>query len=368
MNQQPTNNLIYDTIYIGSGPVHILDACAETLKGKEVLIIEERDKPCGAWQTVRIDPIGDVELGCHIWSYNKKVYKFIAEALNVQLDKMTPQPIIINGNSKLSYDHKMAIGVFKVCANLIKKRDFKGLVKFITQHPAARLPIIPKHYLYPNRGSKEFEEKLIQLLATNKVPVQLNSKSISVEYTNNTWKIAQENGTFLQTKNVQLTTHANLKNILVNQVKIPQVYHKTTFTHYHLIIKGKPAKPFSYIRIMKDPLIHRVSDISSQLSNLNTGVSVILVGVFSEKLNETLKPLESIREKLIELKLITEAQEIINYHSNTFSSQQMDASTREQLIRAIPSLRFTQTTDLIYGFHQHLARWKKEGLLGQDTK
>ena len=46
-------NTKYDLVYIGTGPILILDALNETLKGNKVIMIDSANKVGGAWKLMQ---------------------------------------------------------------------------------------------------------------------------------------------------------------------------------------------------------------------------------------------------------------------------------------------------------------------------
>ena len=77
----------YDFIYIGTGPILILDALNETLKGKNVLMIDSSNEIGGAWKLIDLFGLEKLENAVHYLMPNKFGYKFLNEYLGIELIK-----------------------------------------------------------------------------------------------------------------------------------------------------------------------------------------------------------------------------------------------------------------------------------------
>lgn len=66
----------YDCIVIGSSPFGILEAIFQKKSGKEVLLLEKQARLGGAWKTIDICGIQNVDLGCHQIGANPKLKAF----------------------------------------------------------------------------------------------------------------------------------------------------------------------------------------------------------------------------------------------------------------------------------------------------
>ena len=110
--------MIYDNVIIGSSPVCMLKAIHSAKQGKKTCIIENAERLGGAWKTLEKDEsgIGNVEIGCHIFEKDKKVFRFFQENLKLELVELNPQPKITNGKKWMRYNIKNLLFIF---------RDFK---------------------------------------------------------------------------------------------------------------------------------------------------------------------------------------------------------------------------------------------------
>ena len=80
-------NEVYDKIYIGSGPILLLDAVNESLKGSKILIIDKSERIGGAWKNIDIFGLRGLENAVHYLIPSKKSYKFLEEIMDIELSK-----------------------------------------------------------------------------------------------------------------------------------------------------------------------------------------------------------------------------------------------------------------------------------------
>ena len=79
---------------IGTSPISIIEAIHRQKNGEKVIVLETKNYPGGAWGTVVYKHIPEVEVGCHIWSYNGDTYKFLKVTLSLNLLPLEVQPKI----------------------------------------------------------------------------------------------------------------------------------------------------------------------------------------------------------------------------------------------------------------------------------
>src|SRR5690606_26386445 len=98
--------------------------------------------------------------------------------------------------------------------------------------------------------------------------------------------IIRDDNSIIQSKNVVITATSHFKRIQFNDTIVDLNYRYLTYTHYHIVVSGDVQKKISYVRILNHPQIHRISDISNQLKTARLNETVLLVGVFDDKIAE----------------------------------------------------------------------------------
>ena len=349
-----------DIIYLGTGPINVIEA--SLISGKKQLLIDSKNQIGGAWVAIEVGNYGRLEIGCHIWSYHKASYDFLQNFLQLDLIKLSPQPYFLKGKSKLIYDHKNAIITIKQTGKKLISGKLKAAYNYLKNDPEARFPIIPKPYLYPKGGAREFQEKLISKFSESNGEIRLNTEITHIKHNGMHWECYDTDKNLFLTKKIILTATSSLRTIEFQSQKIDLEYSYINYTHLHFIIEGKPLKPFSYIRLLNHDFIHRLSDITTQLSEKEENCSVLLVGVFDDKFNG-LENLETavnlIREYLIENKFIEKDQQILYTQKNTFKTAYINQEQRKKINRLDDSIELYSTTDLIFGVESKLQDWVK---------
>ncbi|UKN03310.1 hypothetical protein K6119_07255 [Paracrocinitomix mangrovi] len=357
----------YDRIYIGSGPINIIDTHLHAKKGQKILIVDDKQQIGGAWVAIPVGEYGNLEIGCHIWSYNQNVYKFLNDILEIELVPLKPQPYFKTGNSKLIYDHKNLLLTSKRVTKDIITGKFKQASAFIKTNPAARFPLVPKTYLYPKGGAREFQEALQALVANNSnIQFKFGEKVNTIEFDQGNWNLITSSGETYQTKSLILTSTSNINVVKYGDTTIAIKHRNLNYTHYHLVFKGQVKKKVSYVRVLKDDLIHRVSDITNQLSDASKDISVLLVGVFDSKIKDYSSEEEvktAVHKYLRDNKIISDDNELLFAQLNRFPTEYINKEQRVQINNLEDSIELIHTTDLIYGFYYRMQDWKKKGLI-----
>lgn len=343
--------------------MNCLDANFAAQKGQKVILIDQQAEPGGAWTSIQVGEYGKLELGCHIWSYNKKVYQFLEDQLALNLINLSPQPYLTNGKWKVTYDRKNAAITIKHLFSLLKRLQFKAILEFISQNPSARIPIFAKTYKYPAGGSREFQERLNQTITNSGITFKGETQVNSIQYKNKLWSCELNNEKKIIGKNIQLTSCSNLDSLIFEDKKITIPTDPVSFTHYHIVYKKQCLKPVSYIRIMNDKYIHRISDITYQLENSATNHTILLVGVFEDALKKDgveADNIHPINDRLIDLGYIDKDNEILYHQKNTYQTSHIPTATRDEINALDPSIQLVRSTDLIYGIRYQMRKWKKE--------
>jgi hypothetical protein len=349
---------VYDYVLIGSGPISIIESIFLNSKKKSVLIVDDKKQLGGAWVTTDLGLYGKLEIGCHIWSYNKNAYDFLKEFLQLKLIKLEPQPFFLKNKSKIPYDYKNAITTIKGVFKILIKMQFRFLKEYL-KLPSSRVPIIPKSYLYPKGGARDFQESLEKKIRNSNVEIKLNSKIKGLSKNENYWVVELLNGDKIKAKKVIMTSTSSIKYIECRDVKLELEHSITNYTHYHIVIKGNLANLCSYIRVLDHEFIHRISDVTYQLeSGLPDDTSVFLVGVFEDKLDKEEAVLVSEMLKYFQnIEIVNVDSQVIYYKKNKFKTTYIDGIQKSIINNMDTDLELLHTTDLIYGIHNRLPKW-----------
>ena len=334
---------------VGSSPISLFEAIYQAKKGSQVVVYDSSDRIGGAWSSIEYENGLNLEMGCHIWDVDKETYRFIERFLDQKLKPLKPYPLIIYKKRAFPYDWKNNILLLKTL-----KHDLKGYVsgkKFIK-------PILKsRKYKYPEGGSKQLLDRLLEELNQLGVKVILNSTISKVNQVKGGWDITvNENDEFVN--QLILTSLSGINSVNLNNKIIKPKYKSSTFYHFHLILGGViEKKKLSYVRIMGHKFIHRVSDITAYSHTKN---QIISVGVFKDKVKGLADDdiVRQIKKYLINRGWIQEDREIIAYHSNQFKTKTIDHFEIKE-IKKIKGINVLRSTNFIFGLGNNIDRWSK---------
>lgn len=349
---------LFDKIILGTSPIALVESAFLKSKGFSVLNIDERPKIGGAWTTIKFSDFPEVEIGCHIWSYNKEVYNLLAELFQLNLKALSPQPAILIKGKKIPYDWKSnVISAQRIVKNLGKLRE-------MFTSPDIRFSLLPSKYLYPEKGALDLKNALLSFVQKHQLLLQLNlsinkvivKESLVELYSEEDYKIGE-------TKQLVLTSLSNLRKIVFNDGSfiVPKT-RKVNYIHAHLILEHVSGKPFSYLRTNGDSRFHRVSDMTSQVqSDLKANQKLFCVGLFPDfyynKTSEELKA--EIFDFFLKNKLISAETKIVGFETNIFPSYYNELSIMESVgAKSKGKIRFLRSTDFVYSFYNYKNQYK----------
>ncbi len=276
----------YDHIIIGSSPVCLLESIATSYTGKRSCVIDSAERLGGAWKTLEMDEsgIGNVEIGCHILEKDKKVFRFFEEELNLKLVPLDPQPRINYRNKWLRYNLKNLVFIFSDMPSYFTAKNGAGRFKrniglFFKEISQLKL----KYYSFEN-SSSELAERLEKLVENRNIDTKLESrvKTIHVDTQKKRVELTTDQDQTIVANKLSLTYTSNVEQLFIDGKNMSSVFKKTTteFIHLHILVKDPKLKKFSYLRIVKNDIIHRVSNMSGQVS-LNPNEYLLCVGIYS---------------------------------------------------------------------------------------
>ena len=350
----------FDRIYIGTGPISVTDALHHKAKSARILMIDDKNQVGGAWVAIPVGQYGDLEVGCHIWSYNKEVYQFLEKFYQLDLIDLKPQPYFLRGRTRISYDQKHGVTTLKQIGKYLKKARLGQAINYMRKDPSARFPIIAKKYRYPQGGARDLQQALVKRIDRAEIGIQLSTTVEKMNFENNEWQLMLSNGSEVKSKEVVLTATTSVRTIEANGKTLELNHKPLNYTHFHLVVKGKPKKPCSYVRVLNHPIIHRLSEVTYQLEHeQKEPVTVYLIGVFDKTLPKDMSEGEmadELHHYLIGQGYIQSENELIYQQINRFETTYIERSQRPS-VAELPQLKLLATTDLIYGFHTYLKDW-----------
>ncbi len=352
-------NTTYTIVFIGSGPVNLLKAYLLLKKNPELSIsfIDDQPKIGGAWYSDITDKGYEIESGCHIWSYCPEVYSFIENELELDLVPMMPQPVFVyNSWFKIPYSTKGIIDSYKFILTNLLKFKFSQLKSF-KSHPHIKTTLFKRHNRYPKKGSPELINTLLnKIKCFPNVDFYLNTSVIKVKVLPDLIELETSTEKLI-CQQVNLTSVSKIKTVESNQKKIH--VSNTTRRYIHLLVQlpHKANKKIGYIRLMKDAVIHRITDVSYQTSYHE---QLLLLGILESAYDSmsTEKVHRYIENYLVKVG-ITKTGIKINFLKNyIFPTLYIEENIRKEINELDARIVLNHSTDLMYGMY-HLLKSEK---------
>ena len=346
-----------DKIFIGSSPISCLDAISDKLSGKSVMIIEKEKFIGGSWGNLKIQS-NEVDIGCHIWSLDYKVYNFISNFLKIKLIQMRPQPVIRIKNLSFKYYFKNILLVIKYFLYNkilnIKSENFSNLKYYHNFN-------LRKKYLIPKYGFKSFINSIKRKLYKYQINLKLNNEVNSVTIKNKYLIVSLKNKKKIYCRSINITSNTIINSLLLENKKnfFPEI-KKKIFTHAHIVLNQNKSKN-SYIRIVGDNLIKRLSFYYNQKNNK----SFIIVSLRHNKIRSNLIKTKLIN-KIIKLGYIKDKKNIIQIYINSFRQNSLTKNSILKILELTKNrISYSNSSDLIFGMSRKINNWSKKNMINE---
>jgi hypothetical protein len=353
----------FDVVILGTSPLAITEAVWQKSHGKSVVNIDDKANVGGAWTTIQHDGIPEVEIGCHIWEVEKGATKFLDAFFNLDLVLLKPQPRIVKKRFTIPYDWKMNLTTAKYIISKSIRFKFKLLKAGLTS-PARTFSFVPRKYLYPKGGANELHTKVMEKVQSEDLNLSLNTELRKVKLTDKEVQLELKNGDQFTSNQLVLTSLSSIEKIeFEDGSSISPETKQVGYIHVHLLLKTSIPRKFSYERWMDDEYIHRVSDMTSQVSSeLKPGEKLLCVGIhataYHATKHETL--VIEILNRLNDRKLIDQNAELIQHGFNVFPSYYNDpAKLTEIEKRSNGKISVLRSTSFTYSFFNQENRYKE---------
>ena len=347
-------------VFIGTGPVSLLKAYLTARKNpeKSILILDNNPTFGGAWYSDLRSDGSEIESGCHIWSYNKKVYDYLARELALEMVKMKPAPLFVKGKLKVPYSIKNTIDSYKYLIKKLVRFDFKVFSQ-IKQSEKYTFKIFGKQNKYAEFGSVDLVKALKKRIeSTKNIKIERGVKVERIELSEDAKYFVA--GISKSAEKIFMTSVTDLKEISTESEKIPLSQRQVDYIHFLVKLNQPLRKKMSYWRLTDDKIIHRISDISYQT---RFSENLCLIGIKQDAFegNDEAALLEHCQKTFIKLGLIEQSEKLLLEKTYVYPTFYIDIEQRKKISSLNPSkLELLHSTDLMYGFHALL---KIEGIL-----
>ena len=254
------DEIIFDKIYIGSGPVMMLDAFNSNLKNEKILILDKSNNLGGAWKNIDLFGVGDLENAVHYLLPNKKAYDFLENQLKVRLNLCKSKFYAFNFLNKyflLSAESYLARLIYLLDSSFRKK----NFLEFFSRIWGSKTTSTK----YPEKGCKEFVNKIIKLVTDSEINLDLKSKVKVIEIYNQKVHVTLTNNKQYISKNLVISSGFIPPNkFLINKKQINLIRRRFRRPSLHIctpidkLTKQKRIKNYSQILFPEGDLIKYV--------------------------------------------------------------------------------------------------------------
>ncbi|MFY7842799.1 MAG: NAD(P)-binding protein [Rhabdochlamydiaceae bacterium] len=262
----------YNCIFVGSSPIVLLEACYQSLIGKKVLVVEKSSRLGGAWQTIDVCGLKEVDTGCHHLFNSQEVKHFLDRYVGCEMVPIGDPLGLWNKASPYGY--------------------------------------------YPKKGCQEMINKIEAIMERHHVERRLNTsvKNVIFNAEDKIVDVELDDGTSLIGEKI-FFTHTAAFNIL-NLNKKREILISN---FYHLYVLFEDERPCSFT-YREYPKLHqnviRIMNLTpfSQISHPKQQIVV-----FQIKVNNGVQEAEDYLQNLKNFKLLSPSAKILNSEIRAFS-------------------------------------------------
>ena len=309
----------FERLYIGTGPILLLDAINENIKGKNVLLIDSGAKIGGAWKLLNLFGLKDLENAVHYLMPNKIGYKFLEEEFKINLSinykkyyaiKFFKKAILISTN-------KLYGKIFNSIINEFHEKRFslKRLLKSFSLNSST------SNSKYPIEGCKSFLKKIEKLKDKVNLKIKLNTLVEEIKINDSKYcKISTNNGIFYTQKLIISHGFVPPKKIEIfkEEIFLEKKIHKRPSLHIiYTISKAEKARinlnSFSQVIFNKESSIkyaHELTQYIDRSKSQKNTYAIVLALKHHER--NSFKTYKKVLNELEEFHLIPQSKYIKN--------------------------------------------------------
>ena len=370
---KPTNNFTYsreevvDCLCIGTSILISLEALHQKKLGKNVLMVDSSNSFGGAWKTIEIDGIKDVENAIHYFLPKEESISFLKKNLKWPIEKSKGKfryfRIFGNFYIRFLYDSLIA-RLINITFFSDRPKKFIPSIKylFISIYKVIKEP--RKISYYATKGASGIINDLQELLKRYQVNIIFNSKikKIYFDLEKEVVHCQINNNKKIICKSLILGNGARLPKIDINNnvLLLEEKFHLRPA--YHLIVEDNKVTDSLEVIFANDKLIKYVHDVtrfSSLKDKTKDKRKVFVFGLHNYVVDHSSLS-EELFKKLKHIGLIGENAKI---KKSQFSKVVLPTLYHEDLYllkKTVGSLvSIFRTEDLTKGISYYSERWKK---------
>jgi hypothetical protein len=328
----------------------LIEAIVQARSGRNVVVLEASERMAGAWGTHAHSRFGETEIGCHIIEKYRGIYEWM-NRFGIAVEPMVPQPAVLFGKRELPYDWKWNYTMLESLKKHLKKGTPLGYLRE-TRQRRMRFRLLHRKHWYLTTGSIGLRDFLEQEVSRLGIDIRFNHRVIDIKHVNGR---VQLTGNFGEMTCPEVIVFSLTELESANSEKVqyrPQEYH-----HLHVLVTGKLSKPFSYLRVFGNPVIHRASIINAYASGLEEDQHLLLFGIHTSAMASSEHgALAQQSVDYLESCGYVEQCRIMHVEHNVYPCQYLSEATKNTL-KSISGVRIIHSTNLGLFIRHNMKRW-----------
>ena len=368
LNTFPSKNISkYDCICIGTSMIVSLEACYQASKGSTVLMVDKDKTFGGAWKTITLNGVEDVENAIHYFLPDKRGVDFLSKFLNFSVEPskgkyryFKPFNLI---NVKLPYSSLVGRFFHKLSHSNFEKSFFTNLRHIYLTGLSVFRERGERSY-YTTLGCAEMLKKVHSRISNLGVDIWYQSEIISIYFDMEGQRVfCQVGDKAIIAKSLILGHGARLPKLKSSKgsLVLEEKFHPRPA--FHLLVEDEMHSKVREIVINSDPLIKYVHDVTrfSSLRNENRENKKIFVFALHPDVQNHDALSGHLFTKLKELKIISHNSRIIE---SLYSDVMLPTIYDEDLYKIKDYfgdlVNILRTENFTRGIGYYCERWEKE--------
>ncbi len=262
----------FDYIYIGTGPVLVLDAINRSFKGKTILMVDKASDIGGAWKPINLFGGNTTENAVHYLLPCYECYDFLENTLRIPLDDSCHKYFAF---SFLNFPLKIPVGHFlsRLLFNVINELPHNPFGLITGFYRAIKNKKISESK-YPKNGSYELIKKIKKLASLTNIEFKFNVEINKIKITNEIVNLTTKNNIYSASKLVISHGFLPPNDLFINGQKVsfklkkylrPSLHINTKFTKKN--VDNYFMHNYKQVIFPKNSLIKYVHNLNHRSSN-----------------------------------------------------------------------------------------------------
>ena len=354
----------YDIIFVGTGMICVLEAVYQSLCGKSVLMIDRQNDMGGAWTSLEIFGLHEVENGIHYFLPDPYAFDFMRDVHTWEVipspRKYRLFPLPLRGCWKLPYDHVFGRLIGKLMGGSLYGMMPENLPKFFR----AIKDVLSKDgqpSYYVRGGTPEMLRKVKAILLASDVEVRYSSQIERIHINNEAQTVEVTVGEEkLLSKTIFFTHGSRIPNLTGSSGSFPIEEKSHPRPSVHLLVRDESPSWMYEGVFTTDPLIkyvHDVTHITREFAEL-VGRKKLFVIALHKDVQQRDEIYQSIFVKLKRVGIVGEKAVLENqYWQDIFLPRLDDADLQRLKAEFGAQVEYLKTEDFAKGIGYHARRW-----------